>query len=193
MRVIIYLLHNTVDHKFYVGSTSRTLVNRFNQHKRAVRKNCNSPLYQHMRLTKLRNWKIKQIDSDDLETYHDQLIFERMYYDHLYNDNCLNSLRPHITIDERREDNKQTQRRFRTCNPSRSKELIKTYYLKNREKIYAQAKLRIQKNISERRYHCFDCDKSFGKPSVFKNHNIKYHPTNNVIIEKLKPGRPRIY
>jgi hypothetical protein len=152
----VYKLTNSVDDKWYLGSTKDRLAKRIGGHRSKARAGRTSNIYNHMRETGVANWVITLIESKTVANKEEQLRFEREKLDELKNDNCLNCYRPHVTAEENKERHRVADRAWKIANPEQRRAADRA------------SKARI---ISENRYHCAVCDHSFQTPYQLRRHN----------------------
>ena len=114
----IYKLVSTVDDNFYIGSTCTTLIIRLCDHKSKAKRHHNRKVYQWLNDVGLANIKIILIDDnftcenmDHLRREEDKYI---MMYKHL--DDCMNSNRAYLTLDEKKEKEAERKRIYNENN-----------------------------------------------------------------------------
>jgi hypothetical protein len=73
----VYKITNTIDDMIYIGSSKQHMSKRMGQHRTSCRKGVNTPLYQHMRLLGIENFRIcpvevlQDVDTDELRMRED--------------------------------------------------------------------------------------------------------------------------
>jgi hypothetical protein len=152
----VYKLTNSVDDKWYLGSTKNRLAKRIGDHRRQVRDGKTSVVYNHMRETGVENWVITLIESKSVANKEEQLRFERAKLDELKDENCLNCNRPHATAEEKVERNRTTTAAWRQANPEQHRAL------------HRATRARV---VAENRFHCDVCNYSAATPYKLRRHN----------------------
>mgnify|MGYP003632647657 CR=1 FL=1 len=121
----IYKLIDNTNGNIYIGSTIQSLANRKSQHKRETisgRNKCISKL-----IIKNGNYDIILIENYPCKSREELLMRERYYID---NTDCINHVRPIITIEERKEYEKD----YALKNKDIINEKSKIWYKKNKDK-----------------------------------------------------------
>jgi hypothetical protein len=167
----VYKLTNSVDNKWYLGSTKNRLAKRIGDHRGNVRDGRMSNIYNHMRETGVENWQITLIEERSVPNKEHQLMFEREKLDELKDDDCLNMCRPHRTVQEKKEYDSVHGRAWRQANPEHNRALIKAWAQANPERTRAIVRASTDRIVAEQRYHCDVCDHSFRRPSALRMHN----------------------
>jgi len=177
----VYKLTNTVNAKFYIGSTKQRLSNRMASHRSLARKNIKQgPIYVEMRTTGIDTWHITLIESRDVPDKEHQLKFEREVQDRFMSDrNCLNHLRAYLSPDERKEVKKRCTEDWRDRNSERVKERRRQYKQENADRI----RERTRQYKTSGRFRCVVCDHNFNSNSHLLAHcGSKRHNKNETLF-----------
>jgi GIY-YIG catalytic domain len=86
----VYMLYNTYDKYFYIGSTVMSLRDRMRIHIMDLGRNRNSKLYNHFRKIDLDKWKIKLLEGRVVENITELRQIEQKWIDKYNKDNILN-------------------------------------------------------------------------------------------------------
>jgi hypothetical protein len=148
----VYKLTNSVDDKWYLGSTKDRLAKRIGGHRSAVRAGKTSNIYNHMRTTGIENWVITLIEQRSVPDKEHQLMFERAKLDELKDEHCLNMCRPHITAEEKTEQARARVAAWTRVNPERHRATV-------------------ARILAENRHHCAVCNYSAASPADLRKHN----------------------
>lgn len=127
--------------KFYIGSTTCTLKNRMKHHrsKSKERVALNIPVYVHFRDIGWENATISLIDEFEIETRKDLLNREREIMEQFIGrEECLNSNRPVITIEEKKQRDRDYGKTRREKDPERERTRLQEWRKNNPEKWKAQ-------------------------------------------------------
>lgn len=201
----IYKLVNTVDAKFYIGSTTRPLSVRLDSHIRyANRDDYVTPAYKHINdHVGWDNVSIELIEECEGIEDKDELRQREQYFmDLLKDDNCLNVNRAYRTQAQLEEYNEQYLllcRQRREANPELYKQRWKNYSKTHRDELNAKDKVYREENkeyISmqkkERRHDparqkfCEPCGTMHQSDSFARHKKSKKHLANVARFEKLK-------
>jgi len=120
----IYRISFLNSNQVYIGSTSRTINERFNVHRSNVC-NQNSPLYQHWRECGKESAKIELIESIQYENKIELLIKEK---EHIIEQGTLNKRIPYQTHDEFLKSQRDNKRK----NYHKHRESKRLYYLQRK-------------------------------------------------------------
>jgi hypothetical protein len=138
----IYMLYSEIDGEMYVGSTYRSLKDRFVCHNSEVLhpkiKNMNTSVYVHFRDIGGSNMKIRLIEDYPCMDKPSLVWGERKWFDLLKP--SLNMVRPVITQRERQDLRNEHTIKWRENNPERYSELCKKYHDIDPEKYKRQQK-----------------------------------------------------
>lgn len=155
MEVVVYSLTNSIDSKWYLGSTRQKLGRRFSGHKQSAKKGANSPIYKHMREIGVDKWKITKLCSKPYINDIENLKFERDEYDKRKDDNCLNVLKPIRTEEEKKEIGRQNQKKYGKNRTEYKKQWLQNLTPEKRKqrqlKINEQQRLRYRNETEDQR------------------------------------------
>jgi len=164
----IYKIYNEEDEEHiacYIGSTSKTLKQRFRIHNNVATstndKNYNMPIYVHMRENGRHNFKIALIETIEYENKIDLLLAERRHIKLL--NPTYNRVLPTVSIEERNE----RVNKWQTENAVRVKEIKRNHY--NKEK----ARLTLER-LNSPIITC-GCGKSIKQLNVRVHNKTKHH------------------
>lgn len=144
-RGVVYRL--TDGNKFYIGSTGLTPEQRLADHKEYSAKPVSQkqPVYRHFTSTNWENVRMETLRQCEYTVKGDLLRHEREEYDKVAGDpNCLNSNRPLITPEERKQQVKETSAKWHEENKDHCKERLQEWRKNNPEKVKAQRKRRVE-------------------------------------------------
>lgn len=131
----IYEIVCNITGERYIGSTVQTLEKRLSRHKQMI-DSCSSE-----QILIKENYCMNLLENYPCNSKTELIMKEREWYDKLEN---INKLRPHITI----EEHKEYQKEYHIDNAVVSKEYYKEYYKDNKEKM-KQYKLENATEIKE--------------------------------------------
>jgi hypothetical protein len=127
--------------KFYIGSTSLSLEERFREHKSFATKarSRQIPVYAHFATLGWDSVTIDLVCECDYDTKRDLLKVEREELEKVREDlNCLNKNRPLITRDEVKQQVKKNAAKWHQENKDRVRERLQKWREENPEKVKAQ-------------------------------------------------------
>lgn len=164
-QISIYKIVNDVDDDIYVGSTCNKLYKRLSHHKTSCRNGINFKLYRKMLEIGVDKFKIILIDKKIVNSFDEQRMEERKYYDILKP--TLNQNLPYRTKDE--ED-------LWKLNFSRKPN--------QKQKASVRVKLSRKRNIQDRKYLCSCCDYvGFNQSRLNRHLDTIKHKENIYLVE----------
>jgi hypothetical protein len=116
----IYKLVNTVTESIYVGSTCKSLTHRKNQHKRSSEQFIQRRVYSHIRMVGWNAVSIVLIEAHPCRNRNELRLRERYWVDQLHP--ILNSWRPSVTPEERKQAVREYQRIYYAMPEQRAKQ-----------------------------------------------------------------------
>lgn len=123
--------------KFYIGSTTLSLNRRLNKHKSKSKEDnsINRPLYVHLKSINWEGIEMILIKEVIVENRRELLQLEKIELEKYKNDiNCLNSIRPLITPDEKKQQQIEYGKKVRELFPDKERERVKAWRHNNPEK-----------------------------------------------------------
>lgn len=140
--------------KFYIGSTTLSLEDRFREHKwfSTKARSRQIPVYAHFTEIGWDAATIELVRECDYETKRDLLKVEREELDKVRDDpNCLNKNRPYITREENKVRVKETAAGWYQENKDHVRDRLQTWRKENPEKVKAQRERRKAKGVKYER------------------------------------------
>ena len=185
----VYKVTNTVDDKYYIGSTITSLKQRLSVHKSHAKteRHKTKPFLQHMNTIGWDTVIIECLDEcDDIKTKEELLKKEDEYIaEHINDSNCLNVIRATPLTPERLKDNRKKIYEKKKDDPAfkekikkirqseKYKNTCKEYYEKNKEKITERAKEH-SKSKNGIFVKCPHCDKEVTVKSLSRHIKIMH-------------------
>jgi len=131
----VYFMFCNICFDFYIGSCSKSIKQRFSSHIRysTYFGRRNSKLYRHKHAINAKNFTIFKLKKVDYCHIDELRMFEAEYYDMLRP--TLNTKRPYLTEDERKDLNTDNTRNYRNLNKDKCRKNCREYKKKNAEAI----------------------------------------------------------
>jgi hypothetical protein len=145
--VRVYKIVNDIDDQVYVGSTAKTLSNRWMRHRNEYCKFLKGlqrgarRLFQHFQKHGIEHFQIVLIAEEDCQLKDEQRRLEQRYISELKP--ALNCIRAYQTYEECFDSHRERDRAYRSKDPERFSQL---------------RVMRCSKIIAEKRYYCCICD-----------------------------------
>jgi hypothetical protein len=185
------------DNHYYIGSTTKTLQERFSAHKYSIKHNTRDGNYSYFRSIPIEDISIELIENYPCSSKNKLREREDYYIQNaLYDKYCLNTYRAFQTD----EDKKEYDKLYYVLNKNKATENMKKYYEENKEKIIEQHKVYVEENreiINQKRaeYRKENAEilnqkqKEYAKNHIeqIKNNRKQYYEKNKEIeLEKQK-------
>jgi len=165
----VYKLICDIDDNFYIGSTCTSLTVRLAEHKRMSRSKPDRKVYKWINDVGVDNIRIILINDDFVCNNMDQLRREEDTYIQMYkkDENCMNSIRSYLTIEERKEQ-------------------VRQYLIDNKESIAEKKRQRYEDNkeqILERnrqKITCSICECEITRSGISQHNKTIKHVANTI-------------
>lgn len=201
----IYKIINQKNNKIYIGSTRKTIEQRFKDHVYTL-KTEKTKLFQAFDEIGIDKFKMELIRQYKCETDQELYGYEDQFIK-LYNtiENGYNMVHAVLNQEKKSKKNiaykkkirstkegRKKDKEYKEKNKERIRKRDKKYYNENKEQILEQQKEKRKENIESKKYHCEICDLSYESQSKLDDHLRKGLHKINEEIRDLGYD-PRIY
>ena len=162
MTDIVYRITNLDDGKAYVGSTSRKVRTRIQEHRSRSKRGTNNCECRYF------NWDNIHVEEVEVPDIVIDNILIRETYVIMNTKNCINKVLPYVSEDERKEYKKQ----YRELNKEKIAEQCKEYREINKEKITEKKKERVT---------C-ECGSIVSKPHLARHKKSQKHKNFKILF-----------